>query len=132
MELYDLIKTNEFLISLYVGLIMLISFLLFKIRNQAKKIEIAKFDNSKKVVENNQVKLERREIQREQEKESDVEKVTLKIENEHHKVKFKVVNKAPQPQYNTYSNFQHSPLFLELYERTESKRMFKLKPDFSQ
>jgi len=131
MELYDIIKTDEFLISLYVGLILLISFLLFKIRNQAKKIEIAKFDISNPEKGNNYESNEKKETQVLMDKESNLEKATLKIKNEHHKVKFNVINKISEPQHNVSSNFKHSPLFSELYEKTESKRMFKLKPDFS-
>jgi hypothetical protein len=131
MELYDIIKTDEFLISLYVGLIILISFLLFKIRNQAKKIKIKKFDISKAEEGNNYTNNEKTETQIEMDNESSVKKVTLKIKNEHHKEKFIVINKVSEPQYSIYSNFQQSPLFSELYEKTESKRMFRLKPDFS-
>ena len=131
MELYDLIKTNEFLISLYVGLILLISLLLFKIRNQAKKIETAKFDISKPEKGNNYESNEMKEAQVLKDKDSNLEKATLKIKNEPHKVKFNIINKISEPQNNVSSNFQHSPLFSELYEKTESKRMFKLKPDYS-
>lgn len=131
MEFYDIIKTNEFLISLYVGLIVLITFLLFKIRNQAKKIEIAKFSYSKPEGGNKYDDNEKKETQIENDEESNLEKVTIKFKNEPHKEKYKVINKISEPNYSLYSNFQHNALFSELYEKTTSIRMFKLKPDFS-
>ena len=127
MELNDIIKSNEFLISLYVGLIMLISFLIYKIRNQAKKNRNANINNPKPDIGNTFNNDEKTEIQTENDNVSRAEKNISNINIEHHQEKFQVINKIPEVQYTLYSNFQNSSRFSELYEKTDSSKMFKVK-----
>ena len=131
MELYDIIKSNEFLISVYAGLMLLISFILIKIRNQAKKKQAAKFKTSKQDKDLNRNK-EEKEIVLNTTNQSSNSRIHTSINNaERYKKKFEVINKAPSVNYFSNSNFKLNPRFTEYYEGTNSKLMFKYKPSHS-
>ena len=131
MELYDIIKSNEFLISVYAGLILLISFILIKLRNQAKKKQTTKFKSSNLDKNQNHNKEGKEILLKTANISSNSKSYISQINEERYKKKFKVINKAPSVDYFSNSNFKLNPRFTEYYEGTSSKLMFKYKPSHS-
>ncbi len=124
MELYDIIKSSVILFGLSVVMLVALSYLLYKIRNQAKTLRSTKFNYSKTDKRNTYSNDEKAN-----DKGSKFEKSTFNNNAEHHKEKFEVINKLPEVYSSLNSNFRHDPRFTKYYEETDSRMMFKLKPD---
>jgi len=126
MELIDIIKSSILLFSLLLLTIVLISFGLFKIRNQAKKKRLTvKKSTEKKILPTDIKKVKKLNIVKEklhsEEKYATAEK---NINSE----KFVVINKNIKSA--TVSNFRvdYHPNIYKFYGDLNSKIMFKIKP----
>jgi hypothetical protein len=128
MELIDLIKSNVFLISLYVGLILIISFIIYKIRNQAKYKKVGDFSSSKPdngITNESEKNLK---VQKLKDDSSNFENDTSNNFSERYKEKFIVMNKVQEDKRSLKSRPSRDPGFTEFYEITDSRLMFKFKP----
>jgi len=132
MELYDIIKSSVLLFGLSLGLLVLISYVLYKIRNHAKTIRNRRLNFTKPDKRNTYSSDEKTKLQKANDEGSNFEKSTFNNNTEHHKEKYEVINKVPEVKSSLNSDFKHNPRFTKYYEETDSRMMFKLKPHNSE
>ena len=124
MEINDLIKSNLFLISVYVGLILLIALIIYIVRNQAKKKALNNID-----IEPDDMDLDDNEgivsIQKLKDKDKILDTDNSVIFADRFKGRFIIVNEAEEKTDLNNSNNKHENEFNEIYEATASKLMFK-------
>jgi len=126
MELIDIIKSSILLFSLSLLTILLISFGLFKIRNQAKKKRLnVKKSTEEKILPIDIEKVKKLNIVKE---ELNPEGKNLAVEKNTNNEKFVVINKNIKSA--TVRNFRvnYHPNVYKYYGDLNSKIMFKIKP----
>lgn len=77
-------------------------------------------------------KEEKLNLNKAKDKDYKFEKGTIKNIARYHKEKFEVLNKAPEAESSLNSGSKHDPTTTKNYEKTDLKKMFKLKPDDSE
>jgi hypothetical protein len=126
MELIDIIKSSILLFSLLLLTIVLISFGLFKLRNQAKEKRLSvKKSKDKKILPIDARKVEKLNIEQE---ELPSEEKYVAVEKNIANEKFVVINENIKSA--SVSNFRvnYHPNVYKFYGDLNSKIMFKIKP----
>ncbi len=126
MELIDIIKSSILLFSLSLLTILLISFGLFKIRNQAKKKRLnVKKSTEEKILPIDKEKVKKLNIVKE---ELHPEGKNLGVEKNTSNEKFVVINKNIKSASVRNFRVNYHPNVYKYYGDLNSKIMFKIKP----
>jgi hypothetical protein len=129
MELIDIIKSSILLFSLALLVIVIISFGLFKIRNQAKKKRLTDSgETDRKFLPDN----------KEQVKELKINQVGTNLQTERfssqnvkNTERFVVINQKPKSRSVKGFRVNYHPNVYKFYEEINSSEMFKIKPETS-
>ena len=126
MELIEIIKSSILLFSMLILLIIIASFGLFKIRNQAKRKKIGSIKKPKveylikKTFNSNSIQ--------KQQLTSDKKTSCPKPNHEKNLLKYKVVNNK-MGNLSHKSNTDYQPNVYKFYEEFNTDQMFKIKPE---
>ena len=125
MELIDIIKSSIILFSFSLLMVLIISYALYKIRNQAKTNYLGHFNRfrSKKLKNGiNSINVLKKADEVNQ------------YPNDKNKQKFKrfvVVNEEQKAEMIKNLKFSNQPSIYKFYEEFNSEAMFKIKPDLN-
>jgi hypothetical protein len=129
MELIDIIKSSVLLFSLALVAIIIISFGLFKFRNQAKKKRLTGMEESgRKFLPDSTTQGKKLKVKEDETKLKESQFSSTEVKN---KERFVIVNEKPK--FPSVQGFRvnYHPNVYKFYEEINSGKMFKIKPEIS-
>lgn len=126
MELIEIIKSSILLFSLALIVIVIISFGLFKLRNQAKKKRLTeREEENRKFLHDNQSGEKKLKSKSDESNQKTESISAIKIKNSE---RFIVVNEKQKNLSTQGFRINYHPNVYKFYEEIESSEMFKIKP----
>jgi len=127
MELIDIIKSSIILFSVSLIIVLIISFGIFKIRNQAKKKNVYRKKQSQtEIMKTN--KTDSNQLYKPANGKSSLNLLSENYSNQNQN-KFEVINKKWESNLARSFRVNYHPNVYKYYEEFNSKIMFKIKPE---